>query len=129
MASRHTRVCDQLGVTYPIFGFSRSADVVIAVCRAGGIDLVLSSGTPERNNREDIEAQLPADHLAFVDHRWERYDVPRDGLPGARSSFVRSEESARRQVEVPPVGSNSRRSYREEVGAGPRQQVALCCIQ
>ena len=131
MASLRTRICDELGVDYPIFGFSHSEDVVIAVCRAGGvgvyggtrntpeeieasltriasevdgrpfgIDLVLPAGMPERNNREEIEALLPEEHLAFVDGLWERYDVPRDGLPGARSRFVRSEESARRQVDV-----------------------------
>ena len=57
-------------------------------------------GMPERNNREEIEAQLPDAHRAFVDHLFEKYNVPRDGLPGNRSRFVRSEETARRQAEV-----------------------------
>lgn len=127
----HTEICDRFGVDYPIFGFSHSADVVIAVCRAGGIgvwggtrntpeeieenltriaaevegrpfgiDLVIPAGMPERNNREEIERLLPDEHRAFVDGLWDKYQVPRDGQAGARSRFVRSEESARRQVEV-----------------------------
>ena len=56
---------------------------------------------PERNNREEIERLLPDEHREFVDGLWDKYDVPRDGLPGGGGSrFVRSEESARRQVEV-----------------------------
>ena len=127
----HTPVCDEFGVTYPVFGFAHSVDVVVEVCRAGGIgifggtrntpeeieaaleeirsrvgdrpfgiDLVIPQGMPERNNREDIEAQIPDGHRAFVDHLWQKYQVPRDGLPGSRSRFVRSEETAKRQVEV-----------------------------
>lgn len=127
----HTPICDEYGITVPIFGFAHSVDVVVEVCLAGGlgvfggtrntpdeiaaalkeirsrvgsrpfgIDLVIPQGMPERNNREDIEAQLPDEHRAFVDHLWGKYQVPRDGLPGSRSRFVRSEESAQRQVEV-----------------------------
>lgn len=127
----HTPLCDQLGVTHPIFAFSHSADVVVEVCRAGGVgvlgatrmfpeeiaanladirqrvggrpfgvDLVLPQGMPERNNREDIEAQLPEEHRAFVDHLYEKYSVPRDGQAGPRSKFVRSDEMASRQADV-----------------------------
>ena len=55
---------------------------------------------PERNNREDIEEQLPTEHKAFVAHLHEKYNVPTGGGPGMRSRFVRSEESARRQLDV-----------------------------
>jgi NAD(P)H-dependent flavin oxidoreductase YrpB (nitropropane dioxygenase family) len=127
----HTRVCDLLGVEHPIFAFSHSVDVVVAVCRAGGVgvyggtrhlpeeiesslaairqrvgtrpfgvDLVLPKGMPERNNREDIEAQIPEEHRAFVDHLFDKYNVPRDGQPGPRSRFVRSDEMAARQADV-----------------------------
>ncbi|MDA0351930.1 MAG: nitronate monooxygenase [Chloroflexi bacterium] len=127
----HTRICDMLGIEHPIFAFSHSVDVVVAVTLAGGfgvwggtrhlpeeidealteirerigarpfgIDLVIPKGMPEHNNREEIEAQLPDAHRAFVDHLFEKYQVPRDGLPGARSRFVRSEDTARRQAEV-----------------------------
>jgi NAD(P)H-dependent flavin oxidoreductase YrpB (nitropropane dioxygenase family) len=50
-----------------------------------GVDLVLPTGMPERNNREDIEAQLPTEHKAFVDHLQQKYDVPQPTGPGLRS--------------------------------------------
>ena len=127
----HTRICDILGVEHPIFAFSSSVDVVVAVCLAGGVgvlgatrmfpeeieasladirrrvgsrpfgvDLVLPQGMPERNNREEIEARIPVEHRMFVDHLYEKYNVPRDGMAGPRSRFVRSEEMAHRQVDV-----------------------------
>ncbi len=65
-----------------------------------GVDLVLPSGMPERNNREDIESQIPDGHRAFVDGIYNKYGVRRDNLPGARSRFVRSNEIARRQIEA-----------------------------
>lgn len=68
--------------------------------RPFGVDLVLPRGMPERNNREAIEAEIPAEHSAFVDYLYEKYAVPRDGKPGSRSRFVRSEEMARRQADV-----------------------------
>lgn len=68
--------------------------------RPFGVDLVLPQGMPERNNREDIEAQLPEEHRAFVDHLYDKYSVPRDGQSGPRSRFVRSDEMARRQADV-----------------------------
>jgi NAD(P)H-dependent flavin oxidoreductase YrpB (nitropropane dioxygenase family) len=65
-----------------------------------GIDLVIPRGMPEHNNREEIEAQLPTEHRAFVDHIYEKYGVGRPQRAGARSRFVRSEESAMQQVEA-----------------------------
>ncbi len=127
----HTRLCGLVGCEQPIFAFSSSVDVVVAVCRAGGVgflagtrmfpeeikraldeirervegrpfgvDLVLPKGMPEANNREDIEARLPQEHRDFVDHLYEKYEIPRDGQPGRRSRFVRSNEMARRQSDV-----------------------------
>lgn len=125
----HTRICDMFGVRYPIFGFTHSIDVVVEVCRAGGIgiygatrrtpeeiraelrtirervgdrpfgvDLVLPQGMPQRNNREDIEAQLPPEHRDFVEGIIEKYQVPAGSGAGMRSRFVRSEEVAQRQI-------------------------------
>ena len=68
--------------------------------RPFGIDLVLPKGMPERNNREEIEQQIPAGHRDFVDGLRKKYGVRDDGGTGARSRFVRSEEVARRQIEV-----------------------------
>lgn len=68
--------------------------------RPFGIDLVIPRGMPEADNRENIESQLPDEHIAFVQHITEKYGVPAATRPGARSRFVRSEESARRQLDV-----------------------------
>ncbi len=65
-----------------------------------GIDLVIPPGMPDSDNRSEIEAAIPDEHRAFVDGLRERFDVPDDGEPGMRSRFVRSEESARAQVDV-----------------------------
>ncbi|MGE4567319.1 MAG: nitronate monooxygenase, partial [Acidimicrobiales bacterium] len=65
-----------------------------------GVDLVIPNGMPEDNNRETIEAQLPEEHVRFVDGLRQKYGVPDDGLPGYRSRFVRSEETARAQLNV-----------------------------
>jgi NAD(P)H-dependent flavin oxidoreductase YrpB (nitropropane dioxygenase family) len=68
--------------------------------RPFGVDLVLPSGMPQRNNREEIEAQIPDGHRDFVSGIYRKYNVVRDGQAGARSRFVRSEESAARQIDV-----------------------------
>jgi NAD(P)H-dependent flavin oxidoreductase YrpB (nitropropane dioxygenase family) len=126
-----TAITKRFGITYPIFAFSHSVDVVIAVSKAGGfgvfggtrstpdeieaalhairagigdkpfgIDLVIPQGMPAKNNREDIEAEIPAGHKAFVEHIYEKYSVPAPTKPGMRTRFVRSEETARQQVRV-----------------------------
>jgi len=65
-----------------------------------GVDLVIPSGMPEDDDRAAIEGRLPQEHVAFVDHLRQKYEVPDDGLPGFRSRFVRSEETARAQLDV-----------------------------
>ena len=65
-----------------------------------GIDLVIPPGMPERDNRAEIEAAIPDEHRRFVASLRERFDIPDDGEPGARSRFVRSEATAREQVDV-----------------------------
>jgi len=65
-----------------------------------GMDLVLPSGMPDRDNRDEIEAAIPEEHREFVKGLREKYAVPNDGLPGARSRFVRSNEMASKQIEV-----------------------------
>ncbi len=127
-----TPVCERLGCTKPVFGFSWwEPDVAMAVSRAGGVgvwgctrrtpdeieagitrmkeelgdlpwgvDLVIPVGMPEVDDRTAVEARLPEEHVAFVDRLREKYGVPDDGLPGFRSRFVRSEETARAQLDV-----------------------------
>jgi NAD(P)H-dependent flavin oxidoreductase YrpB (nitropropane dioxygenase family) len=68
--------------------------------RPFGIDLVLPSGMPERNDRAAIEQQLPAEHRAFVERIKDEYAIPTPKRAGARSRFVRSAEVAERQIEV-----------------------------
>jgi NAD(P)H-dependent flavin oxidoreductase YrpB (nitropropane dioxygenase family) len=65
-----------------------------------GVDLVIPAGMPDEDDRAAIEAHLPDEHVAFVAGLREKYGVPDDGLPGFRSRFVRSEETARAQLEV-----------------------------
>ena len=160
----HTRICDELDIQHPIFAFSHSVDVVVAVCLAGGlgvygatrsfpeeiktaldeirarvgdrpfgVDLVLPKGMPARNNREEIEAALPTEHRAFVEHLFEKYKVPHDMLPGARSRFVRSDEMAARQaqvvlassVDVFAMGIGSPPEYIAEAKAAGKKVLAL----
>lgn len=68
--------------------------------RPFGVDLVLPRGMPEHNNREDIEAALPVEHRAFVDHLYDKYAVQHSNAPGMRSRFVRSEEVAAQQIDA-----------------------------
>ena len=65
-----------------------------------GIDLVLPSGMPEQDDRAGVEAAIPQGHRDFVQGLRTKYAVPDDGLPGARSRFVRSNEMAAKQIEV-----------------------------
>ncbi|HIM85961.1 MAG TPA: nitronate monooxygenase [Acidimicrobiia bacterium] len=65
-----------------------------------GVDLVIPSGMPDTDDRAAIEAELPEEHVDFVASLREKYGVPDDGLPGYRSRFVRSEETAREQLDV-----------------------------
>ncbi len=40
MASVRTPICDRLGIRHPIFGFSHSVDVAVAIARAGGFPVL-----------------------------------------------------------------------------------------
>lgn len=124
------QIAGLVDITYPVFGFSHSPDVVAAVTNSGGlgvwgatrstpeeieaglakiraavggrpfgVDLVLPKGMPERDDRDAIEARIPDGHRTFVSGLAQKYGVPDDGGSGMRSRFVRSEESARRQIE------------------------------
>jgi NAD(P)H-dependent flavin oxidoreductase YrpB (nitropropane dioxygenase family) len=79
-------------------GLARIAEAVGN--RPFGVDLVLPANMPDVDDRALIEAQIPAGHREFVAHLREKYQVPDDGQPGMRSRFVRSNEMARRQLDV-----------------------------
>jgi len=66
--------------------------------RPFGVDLVLPPGMPEHNSREAIEAEIPAEHKAFVDDLIERYAVPPASEPGMRTRFIRSAEIEAQQL-------------------------------
>jgi NAD(P)H-dependent flavin oxidoreductase YrpB (nitropropane dioxygenase family) len=56
-----TPICEQLGIRYPIFGFSHSADVVVEIARAGGFGVLgLAREAPEDLPRiiGDVETRL-----------------------------------------------------------------------
>ena len=63
-----------------------------------GVDLVLPPGMPEHNSRAAIEAEIPAEHKAFVDGLIERYNVPPATEPGMRTRFIRSAEIEEEQI-------------------------------
>ena len=45
----HTPLCERLGIELPIFAFTHCRDVVVAVCRAGGIGVLGAVGfTPDQ---------------------------------------------------------------------------------
>lgn len=68
--------------------------------RPFGVDLVLPRGMPARDDRAEIERQLPDEHRAFVDRLYEKYQVPKSDKPGWRSRFVRSDQMAQEQIQA-----------------------------
>ncbi|MCB0924101.1 MAG: nitronate monooxygenase [Mycobacterium sp.] len=65
----HTRLCDDLGIEFPIFAFTHCRDVVVAVSRAGGFGVLGAVGfTPEQLEIECawIDAHI-GDHPYGVD--------------------------------------------------------------
>ena len=63
-----------------------------------GVDLVLPRGMPATADKRAVEAELPERHKAFVQHLYDKYQVPPASGPGMRSRFLRSEEIAERQI-------------------------------
>ena len=66
--------------------------------RPFGVDLVLPPGMPEHNSRAAIEAEIPAEHQAFVEGLIEKYQVPPAIEPGMRTRFIRSAEIEAAQI-------------------------------
>lgn len=65
-----------------------------------GVDLVLPPGMPEHNSRAEIEAEIPAEHTAFVDSLIAKYNVPAATEPGMRTRFIRSKEIEQAQLQA-----------------------------
>lgn len=82
----HTRLCDELGIEFPIFAFTHCRDVVVAVSRAGGFGVLGAVGfTPEQL---EIECAWIDDHIG--DHPYgvdivipNRYEGMNADLSGA----------------------------------------------
>lgn len=54
----HTPLCDRLGIEVPLFAFSRSPEVVVEVCKAGGMGVL---------GAISFEADELAEHLDWID--------------------------------------------------------------
>lgn len=102
----HTRLCDMLGIEYPIVAFSHCRDVVAAACNAGGsavlgaapltpeqieieadwikahtdkpfgIDLVFPRTAPETATKEQLLSQVPQEYREFVDRIKRELSLP-----------------------------------------------------
>lgn len=125
-----TELSDMLGCEYPVVAFSHCRDVIAAVTNGGGFAVFgATSHTPESleielkwiddhvdgkgygidilipakyqgKSRAELEAMLPPDHVEFVDHLMEKYDVPAlpEGFEGYKG--LRSEDPAAKAREL-----------------------------
>lgn len=82
-----------------------------------GVDLVLPPGMPEHNSRGAIEADIPAEHAAFVAGLVDKYAVPAATKPGARTRFIRSVEIEAAQIDA--VMDSSVNLFACGIGAPP----------
>jgi len=101
-----TEICDRLGIDVPVFAFTHCRDVVVEVCKAGGIGVFGAVGyTPEQLKAEldwidervgnapygidvimpmkdlaqevpDLGSMIPEEHKAWVEHVMQRYGIP-----------------------------------------------------
>lgn len=124
-------LCDRLGIRHPIFGFSHSVDVCVAIAQAGGlpvlglarelpaeippilaeisarmagmpygIDLMLPSQVPDVASLDSVRAQLPAQHVAFVEGLRERFGVRPPEQPSFFTTQVRTKALFDAQIEA-----------------------------
>jgi NAD(P)H-dependent flavin oxidoreductase YrpB (nitropropane dioxygenase family) len=111
-----------------VFGGTRSTpgeiEQAMATIRAAvgdkpfGIDLVMPPGMPQQDNRDAIEAEIPAEHRQFVNRIKEKYQVPDGTKPGMRSRFVRSTEMEDQQLAA--VMASDVNLFACGIGAPPR---------
>ena len=101
-----TEICEKLGIDVPVFAFTHCRDVVVEVCKAGGIGVFGAVGyTPEQLQAEltwidervgdrpygidvimpmkdlaqevpDLASMIPEEHKAWVEHVMRRYGIP-----------------------------------------------------
>ena len=116
--SLHTKLCDMLGIEYPIMAFNHCRDVVAAVCNAGGsgvlgclaltpeqivkevnwlrshtdqpfgIDLVFPGNAPDIGTKEDLLAMVPQDYKDFMDRFKAEVGLPEEIYGGGGMDIV-----------------------------------------
>jgi NAD(P)H-dependent flavin oxidoreductase YrpB (nitropropane dioxygenase family) len=116
--SLHTKLCDMLGIEYPIMAFNHCRDVVAAVCNAGGsailgcmalspgqivkevnwlrshtdkpfgIDLVFPGNVPDMGTKEQLMAMVPQEYKDFVDRFKAEVGLPEQVYGGGGIDIV-----------------------------------------
>lgn len=66
--------------------------------RPFGVDLLLPAIDVKTSDRATVEASIPPEHRAFIDHLRKKYAIPKATRPGFRSRQVRSEELWEAQI-------------------------------
>lgn len=103
-----TPLCETLGIRYPIFGFSHSPDVVVAIAEAGGFPVLgLARESPHEipGIIADVEARLQSRPygidlmLPARVPRQASIDGVRQSLPAEHVNYV---EGLRRRFDIPP---------------------------
>src|SRR5690606_40411074 len=61
--SLHTKLCDMLGIEYPIMAFNHCRDVVAAVCNAGGSGVLGALRSEEHTAELQSRENLVCRHL------------------------------------------------------------------
>ena len=93
----HTRLCDQLGIEFPIFAFTHCRDVVVAVSKAGGFGVLGAVGfTPEQL---EIELNWIDEHIG--DHPYGVDIVIPNKYEGMDSNLSAEELTSMLQSMVP----------------------------
>lgn len=84
------------------------------------INLMLPQGLPPESDRRGLEAEIPQEHRDFVEHLYEKYDVPKEALMGERNRIVRSEKFFQDQVDAAMSGAADHFA----IAIGSRPEVA-----
>ena len=93
----HTKICDELGIEFPIFAFTHCRDVVVAVSKAGGFGVLGAVGfTPEQL---EIELNWIDEHIG--DHHYGVDIVIPNKYEGMDSDLSADDLSTRLKTMVP----------------------------
>ena len=105
-----TPICDELGITYPIFGFTPSQHVAAAISKAGGLGVL---GCVRFNDAEELDAVLDwmdenTDGKPYGVDIVMPAKVPQEGAAGDLTQYIpddhkRFVEETLRKLGVPPL--------------------------